>query len=98
MATKNSLRVHLMVSDPEGPIHSGPGGTTFKVGRVGNWRIACDPKLTLDDNNRASGEPWAVHCADCFKTDEFKAVDRPKPGEATAAEGVAPEDMNPRKR
>lgn len=97
MALKNSLRIHLMVHDPEGIIHSGPGGTTKLIGRVGNWRLACDPTLTLSENDRATGEPWCVHCAECFKTEEFKAVDRPRPGQATEAE-VAPEDRNPRIR
>ena len=105
MPQKQTLRIHLLVQDHAGPIHSGgmnlntPVGVV-PVGQPASYRVACDPEILLDDLNRGTGEPWAVRCADCFQTPEFQKINRPKPGsdEANARAGtVAAEDMTPPK-
>jgi len=89
------MRIHFLVPDPSGRIVSGPAGSTLKVGREGRWRVACDPKIVMGDQDRGTGEPWAVRCAACFKTKEFEAANRPKPGQAEAgADEVAAADMD----
>jgi hypothetical protein len=75
--------IHLLTPDPGGPVHSGVGGTTMRIGTRSRHRIACRPELPMDGiTHRGTTEPWAVRCDDCKATDEFKAIDRPKPGTA----------------
>ena len=74
--------IHFLIPDPNGNIWSAPGGTTFKIGTHARYRICCNPRLQLDHENRASTEPWAVQCATCQATPEFKENDRPRPNMA----------------
>jgi hypothetical protein len=91
-----TLRIHFMVPDPEGIIHSGRGGSNplLQIGAPGRWRAACDPAVTMGPLDRGTGEPWACRCAACAETEIFKEKWRPKPGLEDQSVGqVATEDM-----
>jgi hypothetical protein len=84
------LRIHLVVPDPEGPLVTGPGGTPFRLGEGGHFRVACEPgRKTFDASNRGTSEPWAVRCEKCVQTEAFKRVRRPKPGLQAPEKSVA---------
>lgn len=93
-----SLKIHYLVPAADGPLQSrevaktpaGPIGTNLR------YRAACG--ATVDGyEHRATGPdtPWAVRCAQCKATEEFRAgaakhgTERPKERELR----VAPEDM-----
>ena len=87
-----------MVTDNSGPIHSNPAGTAFQIGSRSDYACACDSTLVMGEMDRGTDCPWAVHCADCFKTEIFQRLNRPKPGQTAPIEGPAKEDINPHKR
>jgi hypothetical protein len=69
-----SFKIHYLVEDPQGPIVSAPGGTTFKVGRHARHSVACDPKIELNEFHRGTGEIQHVVCNACAATEAFKKV------------------------
>jgi hypothetical protein len=74
-----SFKLHYLIPDPAGPIESGPGGSTFKIGSQGRYRIACNAALELNQYHRGTGEPYAVVCDACRATEAFRKNDRPRP-------------------
>ena len=79
MTPPRRLRIHFLVSDTNGAIHSAPGGTTFFVGAQSRWRCACDAAVLMGQADRGTTEPWGVRCTACKATDEFRAANRPRP-------------------
>lgn len=80
MEPGRKMRIHLLVPDDAGPIHSGPADLIVTRSTAGRWRCACDGSITLGKLDRGTGEPWAVRCNACKATAAFRQVDRPKPG------------------
>jgi hypothetical protein len=87
-----TLRIHLLVKDPDGRIRSAPAGSPVLIGSRSNYRAACDPAIVLGTYDRGTTEPWAVRCAACKATAEFQAVDQPKPNRAADPQ-VDPKDL-----
>lgn len=77
------MRVHLLVKDAAGPIHSGPAGPR-RFGTKSRWRFACDTAREAIQEHGSIGTtlPWAVRCPGCQASPEYAAVFRgvPKPG------------------
>jgi hypothetical protein len=86
-----SFKLHFLVPDEKGPIHSKPGGTAFPVGREMRSHIACDPAMTLSEVHRGTGEPWLVVCTACQATEEFKKLYYPRPQPVTNMEYADPD-------
>lgn len=56
------------------------GGVPF--GHQGQGYVcACDPKIVMDAYDRGTGEPWAIGCIACSKTEIWKQSikDNPHP-------------------
>ena len=80
------LKLHYLIQDDAGPIVSGQGGDTLKVGNPGRWRCACDPKIVMGGEHRGTGETWLVQCAECFQTEVFQKNYQPHPRDRAADE------------
>lgn len=69
------IRIHFVLPDEFGPVKSEPGS----IVQGGKFRTACGSKIGTT-TERGTGEPWAVHCNACEATEDFKRLNRPKPG------------------
>jgi hypothetical protein len=76
----STFKIHFLVPAEDGPIVSEPAGEPVRVSNGGRYVAACDPSLTMNENERGTGEPWGVRCKECVETDIFRQLRRPKPG------------------
>lgn len=82
MSEPKKLRIHLLIRDQGGAVQSNADKTAPKLGKGGRFCVACDPSITMGELDRGTADPWGVRCEACMAIEAFKAIDRPKPGQA----------------
>jgi hypothetical protein len=89
------LRIHYIYPVSDGPLQSGPAGTSFVIGTDQRYQCACDPNMKWNHLNRPCHETFGVSCEFCEATEIFKKNYHPHPrdrkdvgGKPRAASGV----------
>jgi hypothetical protein len=91
------LRIHYLIEAETAPaFHHESGSIPSPLGPIGTGRkfvCCCDPSIVLSDTERATGEPWAVGCMACARTERFQRDLAAHPHPRLTARALDAEDI-----